>query len=65
MSEKNETTSDQLPDRLLVDPNSPYYNAEYCISQRWVRVTGAAKDCYGNRLTMRREMDFAPFGVIR
>ena len=28
MNENNEVQSDQLPDRLSVDPRSPHYNAE-------------------------------------
>lgn len=74
MTENDNVTSDQLPDRLSTDPRSPYYNAEvlsrevgirfkgvektnveeYCISEGWVRVpAGAAKDRYGNPLTIK------------
>ena len=28
MSETNKTMNDQFPDRLSVDPDSPYYNAD-------------------------------------
>ena len=74
--------TDQLPDRLSIDPKSPYYNAdvlardvgirfkgvektnveEYCVSEGWVRVTaGAAKDRYGNPLTIKVHGPVEPY----
>ena len=82
MSENNDVTSDQLPDRLSTDPKSPYYDAdllardigirfkgiektnveEYCVSEGWVRVTaGAAKDRYGNPLTIKVHGPVEPY----
>jgi hypothetical protein len=82
VNEKNETMIDQLPDRLSIDPKSPYYNAdvlardvgirfkgvektnveEYCVSEGWVRVTaGAAKDRYGNPLTIKVHGTVEPY----
>src|SRR5271170_5338701 len=82
VNEKNETTSDDFPDRLSVDPRSPYYNEEilsrdvgirfkgvektnveeYCVSEGWVRVTaGAAKDRYGNPLTIKVHGPVEPY----
>ena len=82
MSENNDVTSDQLPDRLSTDPKSPYYDAdllardigirfkgiektnveEYCVSEGWVRVTaGAAKDLYGNPLTIKVHGPVEPY----
>ena len=82
MSEDNDVTSDQLPDRLSTDPKSPYYDAdllardigirfkgiektnveEYCVSEGWVRVTaGAAKDRYGNPLTIKVHGPVEPY----
>ncbi len=82
MSENNETTTPQLPDRLSTDPKSPYYNEEvlsrdvgirfkgvektnveeYCVSEGWVRVTaGAAKDRYGNPLTIKVHGPVEPY----
>jgi Protein of unknown function (DUF3297) len=43
MSEKNEGTSEQLPDRLSVDPNSPYYNAEVLARDVGIRFKGIEK----------------------
>ena len=40
---KRETMSDQLPDRLSVDPNSPYYNAEVLSRDVGVRFKGIEK----------------------
>jgi hypothetical protein len=82
MNEKNEAMTDQLPDRLSIDPKSPYYDAdvlardvgirfkgiektnveEYCVSEGWVRVTaGAAKDRYGNPLTIKVHGPVEPY----
>lgn len=36
--------SDQLPDRLSVDPKSPYYNAEVLARDIGVRFKGVEKD---------------------
>ena len=43
MNEKSETTSDELPDRLSVDPNSPYYNAEVLARDVGIRFKGVEK----------------------
>jgi hypothetical protein len=43
MSEKNEPTNDHLPDRLSVDPNSPYYNADILARDVGVRFKGVEK----------------------
>jgi hypothetical protein len=82
VTENNDATSDQLPDRLSTDPKSPWYNAdllardigirfkgiektnveEYCVSEGWVRVTaGAAKDRYGNPLTIKVHGPVEPY----
>jgi Protein of unknown function (DUF3297) len=82
MNEKNEAMTDQLPDRLSIDPKSPYYDAdvlardvgirfkgvektnveEYCVSEGWVRVAaGAAKDRYGNPLTIKVHGPVEPY----
>jgi hypothetical protein len=82
VNENNDTTNDQLPDRLSTNPKSPYYNAdllardigirfkgiektnveEYCVSEGWVRVTaGAAKDRYGNPLTIKVHGSVEPY----
>ncbi len=82
MSEKKEAMTDQLPDRLSIDPRSPYYDAdvlardvgirfkgiektnveEYCVSEGWVRVTaGAARDRYGNPLTIKVHGTVEPY----
>jgi hypothetical protein len=82
VNEKNEAMTDQLPDRLSIDPKSPYYDAdvlardvgirfkgvektnveEYCVSEGWVRVTaGAAKDRYGNPLTIKVHGPVEPY----
>ena len=73
-SKSDTQAADTLPDRLSIDPRSPYFNAEvlqrdvgirfkgvektnveeYCVSEGWVRVAaGAAKDRYGNPLTIK------------
>jgi hypothetical protein len=36
--------SDQLPDRLSVDPKSPYYNADVLARDIGVRFKGVEKD---------------------
>ena len=82
MNEKTGVTTEQLPDRLSIDPKSPYYNEqvlardvgvrfkgvektnveEYCVSEGWVRVTaGAAKDRYGNPLTIKVHGPVEPY----
>ena len=43
MSEENETMNDQLPDRLSVDPNSPYYNADVLARDVGIRFKGVEK----------------------
>lgn len=43
MNEKKDTMSDQLPDRLSVDPNSPYYNADILARDVGVRFKGVEK----------------------
>ena len=42
MSDENET-SEQLPDRLCVDPRSPYYNAEILSRDVGIRFKGVEK----------------------
>ena len=41
MSDDN--TNDQFPDRLSVDPNSPYYNADILARDVGIRFKGAEK----------------------
>lgn len=43
MNEKNDTMSDELPDRLSVDPNSPYYNADILARDVGIRFKGVEK----------------------
>ncbi|MBU6461696.1 MAG: DUF3297 family protein [Bradyrhizobium sp.] len=43
VNEKNESTSDQLPDRLSVDPKSPYYNADVLSRDVGIRFKGIEK----------------------
>ena len=43
MNEKNETTSDELPDRLSVDRRSPYYNADILSRDVGIRFKGVEK----------------------
>ena len=43
MNDENQAISDQLPDRLSVDPNSPYYNAEVLARDVGIRFKGAEK----------------------
>jgi len=40
---ENETTANELPDRLSVDPKSPYYNAEILSRDVGIRFKGAEK----------------------
>ena len=40
---ENEANSDQLPDRLSVDPRSPYYNAEILSRDVGIRFKGVEK----------------------
>ena len=74
--------ADTPPDRLSVDPRSPWFNAEvlqrdvgirfkgvektnveeYCVSEGWIRVpAGAAKDRYGNPLTIKLHGPVEPY----
>ncbi len=41
---ENPVMSDQLPDRLSVDPKSPYYNADVLARDIGVRFKGVEKD---------------------
>lgn len=43
MSENDKAMSDQFPDRLSVDPNSPYYNADILSRDVGIRFKGAEK----------------------
>ena len=43
VNEKIEATSDQLPDRLSIDPKSPYYNAEVLARDVGIRFKGVEK----------------------
>ena len=43
MSEESKTESEALPDRLSVDPNSPYYNAEVLARDVGIRFKGVEK----------------------
>ena len=43
MNDNNETTSDVLPDRLSVDPRSPYYNADILARDVGIRFKGVEK----------------------
>ena len=40
---KSESMSDEFPDRLSVDPNSPYYNAEILSRDVGIRFKGIEK----------------------
>ena len=81
-TESLKTMSDTPPDRLSVNPDSPYYDAdllergigirfkgveknnveEYCVSEKWIRVAaGAAKDRYGNPLTIKLTGEVEPY----
>ena len=44
MTDENEITNDQLPDRLSTDPQSPYYNAEILSRDIGVRFKGVEKN---------------------
>ena len=43
MNDKSETTSGQLPDRLSVDPRSPYYNEQVLSRDVGIRFRGVEK----------------------
>jgi hypothetical protein len=43
VNEKSEMMGDQLPDRLSVDPNSPYYNAGVLQRDVGIRFKGVEK----------------------
>jgi hypothetical protein len=44
VNENNETQSDQLPDRLSIDPNSPYYNETVLARDVGIRFKGVEKN---------------------
>ncbi len=71
-----------FPDRLCVNPESPFFDEEllkreigilfngkektnveeYCISEGWIRVVaGAAKDRFGNAMTLKLKGKVEPF----
>ncbi|MBI5317989.1 MAG: DUF3297 family protein [Bradyrhizobium sp.] len=43
VSENDKPASDQLPDRLSVDPRSPYYNADVLSREVGIRFKGVEK----------------------
>ena len=43
MNDKTEDTNETLPDRLCVDPRSPYYNAEILSRDVGIRFKGVEK----------------------
>ena len=43
MNETDKPTSDELPDRLSVDPSSPYYNADVLARDVGIRFAGKEK----------------------
>ena len=43
MSETNKTMNDEFPDRLSVDQDSPYYNAEILARDVGIRFKGVEK----------------------
>jgi Protein of unknown function (DUF3297) len=43
VNDRNETMSDQLPDRLSTDPNSPYYNEAVLARDVGIRFKGVEK----------------------
>jgi len=43
VNNENETTGDQLPDRLSVDPRSPYYNEQVLSRDVGIRFKGVEK----------------------
>ncbi len=76
------STPSELPDRLSVNPASPFYNEEllqrevgilingkektnveeYCVSEGWIKVSaGAAKDRFGNPMTIKLKGKVEPF----
>ena len=44
MTDKNQPASDQLPDRLCVDPKSPYYNEAVLSRDVGIRFKGVEKN---------------------
>ena len=58
------------PDRLCVDPNSPFHDAallktnveEYCVSEGWVRLAvGKTVDRHGNAMTVKYKGKVEPY----
>jgi hypothetical protein len=43
VNDKNDAMNEQLPDRLSVDPSSPYYNAEILARDVGIRFKGQEK----------------------
>jgi hypothetical protein len=43
VNEKNEAMTDQLPDRLSIDPKSPYYDADVLARDVGIRFKGVEK----------------------
>ena len=43
MTENNDATNDQLPDRLSTDPKSPYYDADLLARDIGIRFKGIEK----------------------
>ena len=43
MNEKNDAMNEEFPDRLSVDPNSPYYNADILARDVGIRFKGQEK----------------------
>ncbi len=43
MNDKNEAADNELPDRLSVDPRSPYYNADILARDVGIRFKGIEK----------------------
>ena len=43
MNDENDAMNEQLPDRLSVDPSSPYYNAEILARDVGIRFKGQEK----------------------
>ena len=43
MNDENEAAKNELPDRLCVDPGSPYYNAEILARDIGIRFKGVEK----------------------
>jgi hypothetical protein len=44
LTDENEITDDQLPDRLSTNPQSPYYNAEILSRDIGIRFKGVEKN---------------------